>query len=489
VNELRQRLERLADAGADGIDVTRPEPLGGTQRWWQWRGVPALVAAAALITIVVGIATITNDGNGDDAVVVTDDGPVDLSPAAVAVTYGEASVGTAPVDLVLRFFDADGEVVSAERSWSEVEEPIDGAPGEVVVLRGLVQEVPAGDLRLEATLQRPDGPVSCTQPFATTAGARLILRLQIGTDPGPGADPVCASIETVEEWVQGRTSGTGAAYVGLTEPEAEARAEADGLTTRVVAADGMAFVITADLRPDRLDLMVFDGVVVASQLGGEEPMADPPATGPTDPDDDPVVAPEGEGTLAIDLEPIDGVFIEGFDVTLRFHDAAGDLFAEREWSDAVTEAGDTDIDAYYSYVLHETVPAGQVRLVTYMRISPGGAIPPPEGPGCDTTIDIAAGDTARVTLLFSPEDLSGGCAAVTSATATADESLGLPRGLPAPGFVGLTEDEATSQAAAHSWTVRVVARDGEGLVRTEDYNPERVNVVVEDGIVTAAART
>ena len=138
----------------------------------------------------------------------------------------------------------------------------------------------------------------------------------------------------------------------------------------------------------------------------------------------------------------------------------------------------------------EPVPAGPVRLVSFMRISPGGAIPPPEGPGCETTVDVADGDTARVTLLFQGDpNAPDGCAAVAAATAEADELLGMPRGLPAPGFVGLTVAEAEALATERGWTVRVVAEDGERFIVTEDYNTERVNLVVQAGTVTAAARS
>jgi hypothetical protein len=78
---------------------------------------------------------------------------------------------------------------------------------------------------------------------------------------------------------------------------------------------------------------------------------------------------------------------------------------------------------------------------------------------------------------------------VAAASSDADRLLGMPGGLPAPGFVGLTEDEAIEAAASRGWTIRVLARDGEGGIRTDDYQPERVNLVIEDGRVTAAARS
>ncbi len=86
---------------------------------------------------------------------------------------------------------------------------------------------------------------------------------------GSADETDCAQVQSVEEWAANRTGPTGVDYIGLTEAEADARAEAAGLTTRVVGVDGMDLVVTMDLRPDRLNLMLFDGVVVAAQLDGE----------------------------------------------------------------------------------------------------------------------------------------------------------------------------------------------------------------------------
>jgi hypothetical protein len=270
VNDLRERLSRLADAAAEGIEVTRPD-RGQTNRP-RWRSRPALVAAAALllVAVVTALAAVVGRDDGDDDVAVGADGGDgggsvgQATDAVVAATYGDASVSTGTVDLELRFLDADGSVI-AERSWSEVEQPAGGAPGEAFVMGGLMQGVPAGDLSVEATLQQDGEPVSCTQPFTAAAGDRLILRLQLGS-----ADETdCAQVQSVEEWAANRTGPTGVDYVGLAEAEADARAEAAGLTTRVVGVDGMDLVVTMDLRPDRLNLMLFDGAVVAAQLDGE----------------------------------------------------------------------------------------------------------------------------------------------------------------------------------------------------------------------------
>ena len=56
-------------------------------------------------------------------------------------------------------------------------------------------------------------------------------------------------------------------------------------------------------------------------------------------------------------------------------------------------------------------------------------------------------------------------------------------------LVGLSEDEATDAAEACGWILRVVRRDGEDLPATLDLRPDRVNVEVTDGEVTAIVGT
>jgi hypothetical protein len=476
VNDLRERLDHLADAAADGIELTRPDQRHADRP--RRRSGPLVVAVVALVIITAATAVVLvvrADGDNDVAVGGrSDDGGGSAGPgndAVVAVTYGDASLSREPVDLRLRFLDTDGSVI-AERSWSEVERPTEGAPGEVVVMGGLLQRVPVGELRLEATLRRAGEPVSCTQPFTAPAGDRLILRLQ----PGSIDEADCAQIRSVDDWVANRTGRPGGDYIGLSHAEADERAREAGLTTRVVGADGMDLAVTMDLRLDRLNLMLFDDIVVAAQLDAElavpdelECPADSSCSTRT------VVippSPVGHGTLAVDLEPVDGVPpSEGVTVTLQVYDSRGALVAEPDWSRSVS-----------GQELFTSVAAGRMRLVSFVRSASA-----PDGQHCETPIDVPDGDSTRVTLLLS-EDEWGACASVAAASFEADHLLGM-RGLPAPGFVGLTEGEAIDKAAARGWTVRVLARDGEGETRTADYRPERVNLVLEGGRVAAAARS
>lgn len=60
----------------------------------------------------------------------------------------------------------------------------------------------------------------------------------------------------------------------------------------------------------------------------------------------------------------------------------------------------------------------------------------------------------------------------------------------APEFVGLTLDEAQSLASQRKWTVRVLGQDGkcDGGPQTDDFRLDRVDLYLERGKVSSAAR-
>lgn len=262
MNDPRDGLDP-ADAAPEDPGGSRPDQAPASRPWWR-SGAAAVAAATLAVIAVVTAGVLLGRDDGDEDVAAGGDGgagsSADGGGAVVAVTYQDASVGTEPANLDLRFLDADGNVI-AERSWSEVEQPIDGIPGQTVVMGGLVQHVPVGDLRLEASRSGTPAPVRCAQPFTAAPGDRLILRLGFGAS--------CAQVESVEDWVANRTGPTGGDYIGLTQAEAEDRARAAGLTARVVGVDGMDLAVTMDFQPNRLNLMLFDGTVVAAALDGE----------------------------------------------------------------------------------------------------------------------------------------------------------------------------------------------------------------------------
>ena len=51
-------------------------------------------------------------------------------------------------------------------------------------------------------------------------------------------------------------------------------------------------------------------------------------------------------------------------------------------------------------------------------------------------------------------------------------------------YIGLPLDEFTKAAEELGLTVRVAREDGEDLALTMDYQPNRLNVEVADGVVT-----
>ena len=53
----------------------------------------------------------------------------------------------------------------------------------------------------------------------------------------------------------------------------------------------------------------------------------------------------------------------------------------------------------------------------------------------------------------------------------------------ATSIVGETEEDAAAAAEAEGCSIRVVERDGRALAVTEDFRPDRINVVVTDGVV------
>ena len=97
----------------------------------------------------------------------------------------------------------------------------------------------------------------------------------------------------------------------------------------------------------------------------------------------------------------------------------------------------------------------------------------PAAPEPETTVP----ETSDPESAAPPSSAPGDCAEEPTEE-TADELL-----------VGLTEDEATEAAEACGWILRVVRRDGEDLPMTMDLRPNRVNVEVTDGEVTAIVST
>ncbi len=68
-----------------------------------------------------------------------------------------------------------------------------------------------------------------------------------------------------------------------------------------------------------------------------------------------------------------------------------------------------------------------------------------------------------------------------------DPIVDFPEEIPleeANALLGMTEAEASTYAQGQGWTVRVASRDGEQFALTMDYMPQRVNLSIDQGLVT-----
>lgn len=88
----------------------------------------------------------------------------------------------------------------------------------------------------------------------------------------------------------------------------------------------------------------------------------------------------GTGVIAVQLEELDGAFVEGFEVGLRFETLDGEVIGSTLWSDFVASMPDASLDAFYDSVLEQEVPAGTVVVLASANVGIG---PPPEIPDLD----------------------------------------------------------------------------------------------------------
>jgi RNA polymerase sigma-70 factor (ECF subfamily) len=268
-DDLHDRLDALATAGAQGVELVRPDTVEPGRPWRRSR--PALVLAAVAVLAIAGTAVgLTAAGGGGEEVrtgpdssPVREDASGDASAwegevaAVVAVVPGDGLVGT---DVAVRFLAPSGDEI-ARRNLLETAEA-------GLLEAGLLQAVPEGHQELEVTVHEHGTVFQCTRAFSVNIGEQIIVRVD---DLGAlSSRETCAGREeSVAEWAAGGTGPTGEPYVDLTLARAEERAQDAGLTTRIVGRDGADLVITDDMQTDRLNLMVFAEIVVAARLDTE----------------------------------------------------------------------------------------------------------------------------------------------------------------------------------------------------------------------------
>src|SRR5690606_32774361 len=115
----------------------------------------------------------------------------------------------------------------------------------------------------------------------------------------------------------------------------------------------------------------------------------------------------GSGHVNVRIEEIDGFFIEGFELGLRFETAGGELISSTLWTDFVQSTGNTDLEAFYDSVLMQAVPAGPIRVSAEANVGIG---PPPSIPDldgglpCSVSFEVDPGEEVTVEVNFSGTD-------------------------------------------------------------------------------------
>lgn len=455
MTHLKDRLDALADSAVADRELDDPSAADVSslvRRRRPWLGV------AAAVLILLATTTVLVIGRDDGEVPVTagpptsDDRstplPADAPVLAIAFVDAASLVGPPLVLEVSVSGSPPGgsPYLLPARSTDEVE--ASAGDGGVTVDRGLIVELP-GPGEVEVLVRGESGEVTC--PVEVPPGARLIV--PVLTRDGLA----CGAVETVAAWA-GDSGEVGRTYAGMAEAEAEAAIAADGYTARVTGRDGLSFLVNADLQPDRVDLRVFDGVVVSAALG-DEPAAAPGEPGTAEP-------------LAVVLRSYEGVIVGSGEVTVRVADEA----ESRTW-----EAGpEPDLDAGVGIaLLFRELPAGpavlelQGQMCTFaFDLSDGGSV---------VTLTVASDGTVdQRDCPATADTLDDHVAAATEEW----DRFGYER---PDGYVGLTEAEAREQAEADGYEVRVLLRDGVPFGRDDDLRTGRLNLVLYDDEVRAAA--
>lgn len=138
-------------------------------------------------------------------------------------------------------------------------------------------------------------------------------------------------------------------------------------------------------------LALLAGATLASC--GAEAVSTPTTPPPTD----------QTGTVAVQLQDVEGFFIEGFEVGLRFETADGEVIATTLWSDFVNSQGEPSLEDYYDNVLEQSVPAGDIVVLAEANvgIGPGPEIPDIDGDlRCRLNVQVPANGRVDVEVAF-----------------------------------------------------------------------------------------
>ena len=140
--------------------------------------------------------------------------------------------------------------------------------------------------------------------------------------------------------------------------------------------------------------------LAVASCGGGETLNTQPSDGPQD------TSPQAEaGTITVNIEEVQGIFTEGFEIGLRFETPEGTVIDSVLWSDYITSLDNGD---FYKSTLVQSVPAGTVNIIGEANIGIG---PPPETPDidgemrCRLTVDVPSNGNVAIEVTFSDPDI------------------------------------------------------------------------------------
>jgi hypothetical protein len=112
-------------------------------------------------------------------------------------------------------------------------------------------------------------------------------------------------------------------------------------------------------------------------------------------------ADTGVGIITVNIEEVQGIFTEGFEVGLRFETPDGEVINSVLWSDYINSLDQGD---FYKSTLEQPVRAGTVVIVGEANVGIG---PPPETPNingdmrCRLEVEVPADGSIAVEVTFS----------------------------------------------------------------------------------------
>lgn len=170
---------------------------------------------------------------------------------------------------------------------------------------------------------------------------------------------------------------------------------------------------TVSLRLTPLLLLAALVLTPALACGGESDGAPTRPAAPIDPgapDPAPTAPPEGadgSAVVTVRIEDVEGIFVEGFEVGLRFETGDGEVIESILWSEVVAAQGLSTPESFYETVFEQPVPPGEIVVLGEANV---GAGPPPSVPDldgelpCRVALELADGERAELEVRFDPAD-------------------------------------------------------------------------------------